>query len=117
MIKENEVEEKASTGNLWETDIDAFLMEFEETSGEGELTPEQVARLAQKEQSKSVGEKKEQVKIVDSSLIRKKSEDKEFVVAVSVKLKNVSDFTINTAVVEAVLYDMNGVVIGNIDMR
>ncbi|MFZ7130967.1 MAG: hypothetical protein ACOWWR_01245 [Eubacteriales bacterium] len=91
-------------------ELDILLSHFEETSGEGELSPERLAELARKAPEPAVVGN-EQLEILDHYLNIENISGKQVLKGISIKLKNKTPSTIGRAVINTTFYDKKGNVI------
>ena len=91
-------------------ELDIILSHFEETSSEGELSPERLAELARKAPEPAVVGN-EQLEILDHHLNIENISGKQVLKGISIKLKNNTASTIGRAVINTMFYDKKGNVI------
>ena len=97
-----------------EEDLDSFLLNFEETSGEGMPTPEKLAELARKAPEPSVMGN-EQIEVLSHNLIVKKGREEGAGKGVFVNLKNISDTDLGKVVFESTFFDIKGNIIDTVE--
>lgn len=88
-------------------ELDLFLSQFEETSGEGEPSPEKIAELARKAPDPEVIDN-EQIEIIDHHLYIESVAGKQVVKGVLIKLRNNTTSTIGKTVISMIFYDKKG---------
>lgn len=97
-----------------EDDLDSFLQNFEEASGEGMPSPEKMADLARKAPEASVTGN-ERIQVLSHSLLMKKGKEGVTGKGVTVSLKNIAGADIGKVVFECVFFDAKGNVVDTIE--
>jgi hypothetical protein len=88
-------------------ELEAFLLEFNETSGEGLPSPEKLYEISRRA-PEPVASGNDYLIVQTHELLVEHRSDKDFGIGARVKIKNVSGASISKIVIDAILYDFKG---------
>ena len=88
-------------------ELDALLLEFNETSGEGLPSPEKLYEIS-RHAPEPVASGNDYLKVQSHELLVARRAGKDFGIGASVRIKNISGASISKIIIDAVLYDFKG---------
>jgi hypothetical protein len=114
LVKEISAVEEAAEEIVPEPDINSMLLNFDETSGEGEISPEKLAELARKAPEPNANGN-EFIKILSHKLINKNGIMETGKNGAAIDVKNIAGSNIGKATFQTVFYNSKGDIIDTVE--